>query len=75
MRPIDRMSDADATPVISSDTTSGMTVIRMAFTQSVPIGATASAARSSVALPEAAMAMPTDEAGDQRDEDARAVLQ
>ena len=37
MRPIVDMSDAEATPVISSDTTSGITVIRMAFTQSVPI--------------------------------------
>ena len=40
MRPIAEMSDADATPVMSSETTSGITVIRMALTQSVPIGAT-----------------------------------
>ncbi len=36
MRPIDRRSAADATPVMSSDTTSGITVIRIALTQSVP---------------------------------------
>ena len=59
MRPIAEMSEADATPVISSETTSGITVIRMALTQSVPIGATASAAPSSARLCDAAMAMPT----------------
>src|SRR5688572_19955239 len=57
-RPIVFESLADATPVISSDTISGMTVIRIALTQSDPIGATASAARSSVAFPDAAMAAP-----------------
>ena len=36
---------ADATPVTSSETTSGITVIRMALTQSVPIGAMKSAGR------------------------------
>ncbi len=46
-RPIAFMSVADATPVMSSDTTSGMTVMRMAFTHSVPIGAMKSAAASS----------------------------
>ena len=39
------MSVAEATPVISSETTSGITVMRMALTHSVPIGAMASAAR------------------------------
>ena len=57
-RPIDLTSAADATPVMSSETTSGITVIRMAFTQNVPIGAMASAAWSSGALPDAAMATP-----------------
>jgi hypothetical protein len=52
------MSDAEATPVISSDTTSGITVIRIAFTQSVPIGAAAFAAAISVALCENETAMP-----------------
>ena len=42
--------EADATPVITSETTSGMTVMRMALTQSVPIGATASAACSSARI-------------------------
>ena len=45
-------------PVISSETTSGITVMRMAFTHSVPTSATASTARSSAALPEAAIAAP-----------------
>ena len=52
------MSAAEATPVISSETTSGMTVMRMALTHSAPIGAIASAARMSVALPVAAMIAP-----------------
>src|SRR5688572_4269372 len=38
-RPTALTSVADATPVMSSDTTSGMTVMRMALTQSVPTGA------------------------------------
>jgi hypothetical protein len=38
------MSETDATPVINSETTSGITVMRMALTQSVPIGAIASGA-------------------------------
>src|SRR6059058_2568643 len=58
MRPIAPTSVADATPVISSETTSGTTVIRMAFTQSVPIGASASAASSNGLLPNAAMSAP-----------------
>ncbi len=37
IRPIVDTSAADATPVISSETTSGITVIRIAFTQSVPM--------------------------------------
>jgi hypothetical protein len=49
---------ADATAVIRSEITSGITVILIALTQSVPIGAMKSAARSSVALPDAAMAIP-----------------
>ena len=57
-RPTAVTSDADATPVITSETTRGITVIRIALTQSVPTGATASAAPSSAALCVAAMAMP-----------------
>jgi hypothetical protein len=38
------MSDAEATAVMTSETTSGMTVMRIALTHSVPIGAMASAA-------------------------------
>ena len=37
-RPIDFRSVAPATPVMTSDTTRGITVIRIAFTQIVPIG-------------------------------------
>ena len=57
-RPIDLRSVAPATPVITSDTTRGITVIRMAFTQIVPIGPTQSAAARSEGLPLAAMAAP-----------------
>src|SRR5258706_711476 len=57
-RPTVFTSLADATPVISSETTSGMTVIRIAFTQIVPIGARASAADRSGALPLAPMITP-----------------
>src|SRR3954471_17101865 len=59
MRPIVFPSLADATPVMSSDTISGMIVIRMALTQIVPIGATTSAALSSATFPDAAIAAPT----------------
>ncbi len=57
-RPIARRSAAEATPVTSSETTSGITVIRMALTHSVPTGATASAARSQNGSPLQAMAAP-----------------
>ena len=50
---------ADATPVMSSETINGMIVIRIAFTQSVPIGATMAAALCSVAFPDAATAAPS----------------
>ena len=50
--------EAEATPVITSETMSGITVMRMALIQSPPIGATASAALSSVGLCEAAIARP-----------------
>ena len=53
------MSDTDATPVISSETTSGITVMRMLLTQSVPIGAIASAVRISEAFCAAAMTTPS----------------
>ena len=59
MRPMAFTSLADATPVMSSETTSGMTVIRMAFTHSVPIGAMASAALASGTIPDALMIMPS----------------
>ena len=49
-RPTALTSDADATPVMTRETTSGITVIRIAFTQSVPTGAMASAALSSDGL-------------------------
>ena len=42
--------DVEAIPVITSDTTSGMIVMRIAFTHNVPAGATASTARTSVLL-------------------------
>ncbi len=58
IRPIVDTSDAEATPVISSDTTNGITVIRIAFTQSVPRSATASAAPISVALCDAPISRP-----------------
>ena len=58
LRPIIEMSDTEATPVISSETTSGITVIRIAFTQSVPIGATASATAIRVGFCEIEIAMP-----------------
>ncbi len=56
--PIDFTSLAEATPVMRSETTSGITVIRMALTQSVPTGAMASAACSSDTFPDAAIAAP-----------------
>jgi hypothetical protein len=58
-RLIDPTFDVDATPVITSEMTSGMTVMRIAFTHSVPAGAMASTARSSVLLPVAPIARPT----------------
>jgi hypothetical protein len=57
-RPIAFTSVADATPVMISETTSGITVIRIAFTHSVPIGASESAARSRASLPDAAINAP-----------------
>src|SRR6185437_9013040 len=57
-RPIAPTSVADAMPVTRSETTSGMTVIRIAFTQRVPTGVSASAASSSDVLPDAAMSAP-----------------
>src|SRR5258708_32589333 len=57
-RPTALMLPVEATAVISNETTRGITVMRMALTQSVPIGAIASAAAMSVALPDAATATP-----------------
>ena len=58
-RPMALTSVAEATPVITRDTTSGITVIRMAFTHRVPNGASASAAPASAGLPVAAMSRPS----------------
>ncbi len=55
---MDATSAVDAIPVTSRETISGITVIRIAFTHSVPIGAMASAALSAAALPDAEMATP-----------------
>ena len=74
MRPIDARFLVDAIPVISRETTSGITVIRIAFTQSVPIGATRSAACSSAGLPEAAIAAPATRASAERDENGDAAF-
>ena len=58
MRPIALRFVADATPVMSNETTSGMIVIRMALIQIAPIGANQSAACISAGLPDAAIAAP-----------------
>ncbi len=58
MRPIDFASEAEATPTTRSDTTNGITVMRIALTHSVPIGVMKSAARTNVGIPDAAMATP-----------------
>ena len=58
MRPIDFTSEAEATPTTRSDTTNGITVMRIALTHSVPIGVMKSAARTNVGIPDAAMATP-----------------
>ena len=52
------MSPAEPSPVMISDTTSGMTVMRMAFTQREPIGARKSTAASSWGFPSALTPMP-----------------
>src|SRR5262245_46650265 len=57
-RPIARISLADATPVTITDTTSGRTVMRIAFTQSVPRRPMVSEARTSAALSLPATAIP-----------------
>ena len=57
-RPIALMSAADAAPVIMSDTISGIIVMRMALTQSVPRGVTKSAGGSAFRVPRAAMPAP-----------------
>ena len=55
---MDRKSAAELMPVISSEITSGITVMRIALTHSVPIGAIESAARTSAGFPEIAIAIP-----------------
>ena len=72
-RPMVLRSVAPATPVITSETTRGITVIRIALTQMVPIGVSQSAAPSSAGLPLAAMARAAGQAGRQGDEHAGAV--
>jgi hypothetical protein len=58
MRPIDFTSPVEPTATTRSEATSGITVMRIAFTQSVPNGAMKSAARMSGTIPEALIAMP-----------------
>src|ERR1700756_4815129 len=58
MRPIDFMSATELTATTRSEAISGITVMRIALTHSVPIGAMKSAARTSVGVPKAAMATP-----------------
>ena len=57
-RPTARRSDTDATPVMRSETTSGMTVMRIALTHSVPMGWMAVAHRANCSFPDAAIALP-----------------
>jgi len=51
-------STLEATAVITSEISSGITVIRMAFTQSVPMGSTKSDTRCSNGEPEDSMNTP-----------------
>ena len=74
MRPIDERFLVDAIPVISREITSGITVMRMALTHSVPRGATRSAAWRSAGLPEAAIAAPATQGQGERDEDGDAAF-
>ena len=73
-RPIALTSVADATPVMSSETTSGMTVIRMAFTHSAPTGAIESAAREQRVVPRRGDQHTADDRRAERDEDPRAFF-
>src|SRR5258708_29756847 len=57
-RPTARTSAAEAMPVMRSETTSGTTVMRMALTHRVPIGAMASAAASNDGVSVAEMRKP-----------------
>jgi hypothetical protein len=58
IRPSAFTSVAEAMPVMMRERINGMTVIRMALTQSVPTGATLSASCSPKLLPVDAMAAP-----------------
>ena len=69
-RPMACTSDAEAMPVTTSASTSGITVMRMALIQRVPSGAMASANCSARSLPLAAMAPPVTMAASQREDDA-----
>src|ERR1041385_5948594 len=53
-----RISEQEATPVMSRDTTSGITVMRIALTQRVPIGSTKSTNFRSAGAGSARMARP-----------------
>src|ERR1044071_3799346 len=57
-RPSERDPKLVTTPVMSTDTTSGTTVIRMAFTHSVPNGSMMDTTRSTVGLAVAAAMLP-----------------
>jgi hypothetical protein len=58
-RPSVRPSRADVIPVITSDTTSGITVMRIAFTQSAPIGSTSCGTGRSTGTSSAEITIPS----------------
>ena len=72
-RPIAATSVVDATPVTSSDTTSGITVIRIAFTHSVPMGTSWSASPMSRASIGGGNQQAERRRDDERKQDADAV--
>ena len=59
IRPIERVSVAEITAVISNEITRGSTVIRMALTQRVPMGARTVAILSHWGLPATATSAPS----------------
>ena len=72
-RPIAATSVVDATPVTSSETTSGITVIRIALTHSVPMGTSWSASATRRASFDAATTRPRVNRDDESNQDANAV--